>query len=393
MVEFYPTKTRNAIIFILLAFIYPFWGCGVSWQGKVIYLKEGKVLISPENEEEIKPGRKVLLYRIEEVRHPMTGDMLGEVEDEIVKTPVIRIGDKTVTAFIEGPEFDILKVGDMAEAVRGLEKVPKGGVYEAGQVIDVNIESGKLLCQFNQILDTELETPAIFSVIKYDNRVTKPVTGETIALVVKPVADLDIPEINPDENIKASYRLINPDLGWIEVGDVIVHRYGYLVNENLWFQEPPSDFSYETLFARNYLRGLRLYNSSDYREALLEFQYVAELMPTYRKNLLLMGLCYTELNRLDEAEKHLLAFLEINPESPEAWTALAYCYIQKGDAENAAKTYEYLAELLGDNPGAWIDAGGMYKNAGKSEEARKAYNKALEIDSNNEKAIYELKNL
>lgn len=69
--------------------------------GYVVYVK-GKQLYTDLTEQSgVTPGNSVIIYREgEELKHPVTGAVLGRAEDEIGRARIVEVGDKTSVAEI-----------------------------------------------------------------------------------------------------------------------------------------------------------------------------------------------------------------------------------------------------------------------------------------------------
>jgi hypothetical protein len=141
---------RGLFLFIFILFLTLFIGCAPSWSGKVVYLEDGKLVIQPESAGKIKSGQKVLIYRQKTITHPVTGEELGMIRDDIAEVPIIWVRDKTVTAMAEDPWFDMMAVEDSAKAVRGSTKALNGSVSEIGKIADVDTKNGTVKIAVDQ---------------------------------------------------------------------------------------------------------------------------------------------------------------------------------------------------------------------------------------------------
>lgn len=343
-------------------------------------------MIQPEGDGKIESGRKVLIYREKTIVHPVTGQMLDTIKDDIVEAPVLWVGDRTIVVTADEPYFDMIMVDDRAAAIRGSVKPMTGSVHEVGRVAAVNAEAKNV--EIAGIKEGMIIPGDALAVVRYLKTVSNPDTGEILAVAVEPVAVLKITTV--DGKQRASYSLIDEKLGWIEIDDVIIKRTGDMITENMWFEDPPAGFSGAWIFGRNYLRAIRHHDSGRYREAILELNDVIQSDPEYREAFHLIGLCYANLNRYEEAVASFEQFLALRPDDAKTWTALAYAYLKQGNPEGSAKSYENLTRLLPNNSRVWTDLGDIYRMLGEPQKAKQAYRKALEIDENDEEAKYEL---
>jgi hypothetical protein len=355
-------------------------GCAPSWSGKIVYLEDGKLVIQPEGKEKIKSGQKLLVYRQKTITHPVTGEELGMIKDNIAEVSVTWVWNKTVTAIATDPWFDMMTVDDHVSAVRGSVKPVTGSVLEIGKIQD--FDTGYKVIRVAIMLDKPLLREDKMTVVKYTNMITDPKTGEILAVKVESLANL----IEMRNSTVFSYELTD-NLNWIEDDDFIVKRTGDMLKEPQWFQDPPDGFSESWIFRRNYLRAIRYYNTGLYKEAMLELNNVK---PQYEDTDYLMGLCYTKINRYDEAVKYLNEYLKQKQDDVRGWTLLAYTYMKQGNLLDSAKTYEKLIVLIPNEPEIWVDLGDIYRKIGDQQKAEKAYKKALDIDPNNEEAKYEV---
>jgi DNA-directed RNA polymerase subunit F len=356
-------------------------GCAPSWSGKIVYLEDGKLVIQPENKEEIKSGQKLLVHRQKTITHPVTGEELGMIKDNIAEVSVTWVRNKTVTALAADPWFDMMMVDDRVSAVRGSVKPMAGSVLEIGKIQD--FDTGYKVIRVAAMTDKPLLREDKMAVVKYTNTIADPETGEILAVKVESLANL----IEMRNNTVFSYELTD-NLNWIENDDFIVKRTGDMLKESQWFQDPPDGFSDTWIFRRNYLRAIySYYYLGLYKEAMLELNNVN---PQYEDTGYLIGLCYTKINRYDEAVKYLNNYLKQNQEDVRVWTLLAYTYLKQGNLLDSAKAYEKLTALMPNEPKIFVDLGDVYQKIGDQQKAEKAYKKALEIDPNNEEAKYEL---
>ncbi len=354
-------------------------GCAPSWQGKIVYLENSKLVIQPKSETEIKSGQKLLIYRQKTIIHPVNNEELGMIKDDIAEVSVLRVNNKTVTALAKEPWFDMMMVDDDAVAVRGSEKPLEGSVIEIGKIESVN-EEGKT-AEISMI-----HGKAILTVVRYADSIADPDSHEVIAVAVEPVANL-----TQRDDGRFDYDLIDKTLGWIEFDDIVVKRTGDMIGESRWFQDPPDNFSEEMIYRRNYLRAIRDIGKGLYKEALLELEFVNKANPDYEDSGYLTGICYAKLNRHDDAVEHFGEYLKDGKNDVRAWIELAYIHLRQNKPSDAIKAYESLARLMPDNPDIWVDMGDIYRQIGDEQKAKEAYLRALEIDSVNEEAEYELK--
>lgn len=380
---FKKTNLKSALkyIIILLSFLILNVGCAPTWNGKIVYLDDGKIVIKSESTEKINSGQKILIYRQKTITHPITGEELGMIKDNIAEIPVIWVRNKTVTAVAEDPWFDMMAIEDNAEAVRGKVKPLSGSVIEIGKITDVDIRNKTVRIALDQRVLPNKEN---LVVIRYSDIIIDPETEKPIALKVEPTAIIK----HIDNNL-FSYEPIDT-ISWVEVDDIVVQKKGDMIKELVWFQDVPDDFSETLLFRRNYLRAIRYYNSQLYKDAVVELNTVIQADPEYEDSTYLLGMCYAKLNRDDEAIKFLNDYISQKKGDEKALIALAYIYQKQNKITESIKIYERLTEIMPKVSQLWIDLGDLYQKAGDKSKSENAYKKALEVDPNNEEAKFEL---
>jgi DNA-binding SARP family transcriptional activator len=283
--------------------------------------------------------------------------------------------------------------------MRGSIKLSPGAAHEVARVMELDMEkiphtpegNRRASCQLLRTQRPETVAPGdVLTVIRYAETVIDPDTGEVLAVAVEPVANLRVTELSAEGRFWGVYNLVDEKPGWVEIDDVVVKRTGNMLNERLWFHDPSDGFSEARIFGRSYLHAVRLYDSGQYREAILDLEDVVQIDPEYQDAAYLLGLCYANLNRYEEAAAHFGNLAELKPDDAKTWAALAYVYLNQGKLQKAAESYEKLAHLLPGDPEVWTDIGDIYRMMGDHQKAEQAYKKALEIDASDEEAAYEL---
>ena len=370
--------SQKAGILAFLLFLILFCsGCGAKWNGRVVYLQDGKAIIRPEGESKIKNGQKVLIYRHKTITHPVNDAILGTITDKIGEFPVTWVRNNTVTVQVPEPEFSMIMIDDQVIASSGSIKSITGAIYEVGRIED--IESDGKTVQFSTISGARMEAGGLLSVISYKNVVTPPYSDEILAVTVEPAANLQITKSESKGLFSATYKLLDEKLGWIELGDTVISRTGDMTPEKFWFQDVPNGFDKSWLFHRNYLKANRYYDSGLYREAILELDYVMKMEPNYKDAPYLLGLCYTNINRNEEAIKQFKDIITQNPNDAKSLLALGYIYLKDDNLTEAIKIYEKLTVLIPENPELWMDIGDIYSKLGDNQKSEQAYAKSLEF--------------
>lgn len=128
-------------------------------------------------------------------------------------------------------------------------------------------------------------------------------------------------------------------------------------------------------------KGLDLYKSGNFEEAIYCFHKVIELTPKdsnawYNKGLSLHG-----LGRFEEAVHCFDKVFEINPRSANTWIAKGLSLQNIGSLEEAIRCYDKAIELAPQDAIAWHNKGFSLERLNRLEEAIKCYDKALEVNA------------
>jgi tetratricopeptide (TPR) repeat protein len=114
-------------------------------------------------------------------------------------------------------------------------------------------------------------------------------------------------------------------------------------------------------------------------EAIAHFQKALQIKPDIARAHYNLGLSFFQLGRLDEAILHYQKALEIQPDYPEAHNNLGVCLSQKGRLAEAIPHFQKELEIQPANASAQYNLGNGYFLLGRLDEAILHYQRALEI--------------
>ncbi len=149
----------------------------------------------------------------------------------------------------------------------------------------------------------------------------------------------------------------------------------------------PNNLDARKLLGRIYLRSLGDMQTGTQSQEMLrlaigQFEQIVQLEPKSVDDRLLLGRLYITNKDLLKAEQIFKSALEIDPNSEEAVTNLAYLYNEEGDANKAAQV---IASVPESSRSAKLFAalGYTYEQQHDSKKSVDAYRKAVELDKDN----------
>lgn len=152
-------------------------------------------------------------------------------------------------------------------------------------------------------------------------------------------------------------------------------------------QRDPNNIEARKLLGRIYLRSLGDMQSGTQSQEMLklaieQFEKIVQLEPKAVDNHLLLGRLYILNKDLAKAENEFKTSVQLQPDSEEAVTNLAYLYNEEGDPGRATKTLTAVPDTQRSSK-LYAALGYTYEQQKEYKKAVEAYKKAVEIDADN----------
>ncbi len=149
----------------------------------------------------------------------------------------------------------------------------------------------------------------------------------------------------------------------------------------------PNNLEARKLLGRIYLRSLGDLQSGTQSQEVLklaieQFQEIVRLEPKSVDSHLLLGRLYRLDNNLVKAESEFKTAIQIQPDSEEAVTSLAYLYNEEGDATRAVALLNQVPDATRSGK-LYAALGYTYEQQKEYKKAVGAYRKAVELDREN----------
>ncbi|HSE48525.1 MAG TPA: tetratricopeptide repeat protein, partial [Terriglobales bacterium] len=147
----------------------------------------------------------------------------------------------------------------------------------------------------------------------------------------------------------------------------------------------PDNIEAHKLLGRIYLRSLGDLQAGTQSQQVLklaieQFEQIARIDPKNPETFLLLGRLYRLNNEMLKAEGALKKAIQLDPQSEEAVTTLAYLYSEEGDSARAVATLNSVPEKTGK---IWAALGYTYEQQKDFKKAVDAYKQAVEYDRDN----------
>jgi tetratricopeptide (TPR) repeat protein len=122
--------------------------------------------------------------------------------------------------------------------------------------------------------------------------------------------------------------------------------------------------------------GMRLMSPGKYQQAVERFTNATTIWPPLTSAYLERGLAHLNLHEMDLAAADLEQAIKLDPNLPEAHTALGNLYRERGDLNRAVNEFT-LAINLASTVDAYDQRGHLYESLGEHQKALEDYNRAI----------------
>jgi len=132
--------------------------------------------------------------------------------------------------------------------------------------------------------------------------------------------------------------------------------------------------------------GVSTFYNGAMEEAKKHFLKAVELDPNFAEAYNNLGLVYTEMGDEEKATEAFTKAVQLDPSLPAAYNNLGYIFYKQGSYEQAIEMYHQALGKSPNSSSAYTNLGNAYFKLGKKKEAVEAWQKAVEIDPQNERA-------
>ena len=131
----------------------------------------------------------------------------------------------------------------------------------------------------------------------------------------------------------------------------------------------------------NYVLGLCYLNSNRLDDARIAFAGQFAVPPNSGSAYLLLGKMLMQANLPEDAAAAAKKALELNPKLPLAHFLLGEVFLFKSDAEHALHEFEQERDINPGNPGVYDRLGDLYARMGQYQQAQESLTKAISLDT------------
>jgi len=137
-------------------------------------------------------------------------------------------------------------------------------------------------------------------------------------------------------------------------------------------------------------KGLVLLNENQKELAIDEFKSAGRLNPGYSKIHNILGVAYTAIGEVKEAEAEFKKAIELEPSYSQAYFNLALLYQTQNHVQGALISYEKALKFNSNLFEACMNSGYIYAETGQYSQATTFFLKAIKIDSQSPDAYFNL---
>jgi len=225
------------------------------------------------------------------------------------------------------------------------------------------------------------------------------VNGRVTAEDGKPIAGVRVILVSPDgekqetaTDEKGNWMLVNIRPGSWEIGFMVkgFESRNFKIELSAIKDNPPVNIKLGRAPESGLIPGDALYRDHKYQEALQEYQRVLEAQPELYQAYVQIGLCYYQLDDMDNALAFFQKALEKMPASPDILTNLAAIYLQRGDLEQGVQYIKQLDEKSITDPSLYYNIGVLFFKEGHIDLAIEYLQKCVSVDGEYLEGYYQL---
>lgn len=354
---------KKTIILPVLCCVAFLMGCGAKTElkfGVIAIAEQDRALIDLGNIDKIKNGDRVLVYREAALTHPVNGETLGTVKDEIGK---FKVEDVQITAMSSNHatiRFDAgssIEKGDKAVLADEVEKAEPRRVQPIGKVTYFDPESKVVEVGLFSTVDVKvgelLTVGRSFGFAQDMLHNSENLSASSTFVEMRKLSELEVKE-TAKSKVVLCRSLASRRSEFPEIDDPVVK----LIDDKIifWYSGLES-YSKDQSYKRYYRKAIRMYSAGEYWEAVELLKRVEKTGGKINQADVqyLLGSSYKHLGVYDKAESFLKKSIELNPHDPNPMVELAYMYLSQNRSKEAAKILLRLAELMPDNPAVTED--------------------------------------